>query len=875
MILDRAVGIDLGTTNSEVSLLAPDDQQVLVYADRFGRRIVPSAVAWDPKAERLVVGFSARNRRGLDPEPVESIKRKMGRDGKVEIGPMTLEPEEVSAKILEELRDRMAEFLGPKAEGYQVRVRRAVITVPAYFDAPQVEATRRAGELAGLEVVGILQEPTAAAVYHAWKRKLGEGNFLVYDLGGGTFDVSIIRSVMGEYQVLAIDGDNYLGGDDFDRRFAEYLRRALAERGYALDLDVAGDPEDRRRFGCLVRLAQELKEALSTSEVQLVQRTNLFADKAGEPVSIDLEIGRAHWEKLQADLVEQTLAACERALIESRNRAGVGLEDIDYVLLVGGSTRAPIVPRLVAERFCGSGRSKAKEPIQDDVDVCVALGAAIHAANLGGLRLGTDDGGTIVEIGGTLLHRTERGRISGRIVAAPEEATEVVLEPASGVEGGAAPVGAWALDPERRFKLVDVPLPVAGENLFSLVIRDASARQVARFPLALYRGEGRPRSTGLSQPAVLAKDICLELVKAGRRDRRTVLARGSSLPAQASHRFYTADQSGAVVLRLLQGRLPIRTIHLEVPPDLPLYTPVDLKLECDEKMTLEASGDIAGRTFWARIDPPRGRPVQGWDAIEAMLDEVEEVGRKLWGFELAVFRRESEPLVAAIREVVRTDPDKLQVLAGRLENLLEDFRSRETGLSPSYDRFAGILDDLRRTVYRACSTDGERSADGARQGPLGLSLEDWETRIGDVEKRGMLAWDRADAGGWRRAYNEAQALWETATQEEFAAMRLDDPTYVRGRLLSIQVWAQRLAHQLGDFVPSDSEGVRPLQLSERDRLLAQLETEVLRPLSELPAGPPADSATRAVLEQCGSQLRRIESAIERLPSIGLVTEREG
>jgi molecular chaperone DnaK len=692
--------------------------------------------------------------------------------------------------------------------------------------------------------------------------------------------------VLGEYQVLAIDGDNYLGGDDFDRRFAEMLRRQLAERGHALDLDVAGDPDDHARFLRLVSLAQEAKEALSTTEVVQLQRSNLFQDKAGEPVNVDLEVSRSQWEQLQLDLVEQTIAACERALREAKERAGVGLEDVDHVLLVGGSTRVPLVARRVTERFCTpsggtpsggpsglvmhpEGKSRATEPIRDEVDVCVALGAAIHAANLGGLRLATDDRRTVIEIGGTLLHRTERGRLSGRILEAPEGAAEVVLEPvksfAPETTGEARPAAvAWALDPERRFRLADVPLPLPGENPFHLLVRDPGGAELARFPLALYRGETRPRSSGLSQPAVLAKDICLELVRAGRRDRRVVLPHGASLPASAKHRFFTADQSGAVVLRLLQNRLPIRTIHLEVPQDLPLHSPVELELECDEKMTLEASGEIAGRTFWARIDPPKGRAVQSWEVIERMLDEVEDVSARLWGHELTVFRREADPLVAGVREVVRTDPDKLHVLAGRLENLLEEFRSRETGLSPGFDRFVGLVDELRRTVYR--SPQGR---------PLGLSLEDWETRIKDVERRGREAWDKADAAAWRRAFNEAQALWETATQEEFAQMRLDEPAYVRARLASILRWAQRLQESLTDLVPSEAEGVRALQLAERDRLLEQIHAEALQPLQALGAEPPPTAETRTVLEQCAAQLRRVESSLERLPAIGLPTEREG
>ena len=335
--IDRPVGIDLGTTNSEVALLDPSERELLVYHDRFKRRTVPSAVAWDPQAEAFVVGRAARKRRGKKPPPIESVKRKMGQTETVSCGPHELRPEDVSAKILAELRAKMASFLADRVEGeVEVRVDRAVITVPAYFDAPQVEATRRAAELAGLDPIGILQEPTAAAIYHTFKRKLGDGCFLVFDFGGGTFDVSILRCVGGEYQVLAIDGDNYLGGDDFDKRFAEHLRKQLVERGYALDLDVAGDADDARRFGRLVHLAQEIKESLSTREVLLVSKTDVVDDQQGEMVELELEIGKAEYEEVIADLVETTITCCLRAVDQANERANIELGDIDNVILVGG-----------------------------------------------------------------------------------------------------------------------------------------------------------------------------------------------------------------------------------------------------------------------------------------------------------------------------------------------------------------------------------------------------------------------------------------------------------------------------------------------------------------------------------------------------------
>ena len=184
MIVDRPVGIDLGTTNSEIAMLTPSEREVLVYQDRFGRKTVPSAVAWDPKKEEILVGRPAKQRRGMEPAPIESIKRRMGRTDRVKLGPRETLPEEVSALILGELRTSMTRYLAERtSEGVTMAVKRAVVTVPAYFDAPQVEATRRAGELAGLSMLGVLQEPTAAAIYQTWKNKIGDGHVLVYDLG--------------------------------------------------------------------------------------------------------------------------------------------------------------------------------------------------------------------------------------------------------------------------------------------------------------------------------------------------------------------------------------------------------------------------------------------------------------------------------------------------------------------------------------------------------------------------------------------------------------------------------------------------------------------------------------------------------------------
>ncbi|MDC0742804.1 Hsp70 family protein [Polyangium mundeleinium] len=860
MFVDRPVGIDLGTTNSEIAMLDPSERDLHIYADRFGRRTVPSAVAWDPKGEAFLVGHAARQRRGKTPPPIESIKRKMGQNAKVDVGPHALAPEDVSAKILAELRARMSEHLGKQAaEGIEVRVDRAVITVPAYFDAPQVEATRKAGEMAGLDVIGILQEPTAAAIYHTWKSRLGDGNFLVYDLGGGTFDVSILRCLGGEYQVLAIDGDNYLGGDDFDRRFAEKLRGILVARGYALDLDVRGDEGDRQLFGRLVHLAQEIKESLSTSEVVSISKQDFMQDKSGENVSFEGDIGRADYEKAVGDLVETTITCCERALARSAETSSVDLGQIDHVVLVGGSTRVPMVVRRVTEAICKKSRSD--KPLQDEVDTCVALGAAIHAAQLGGLRIGEPDRKITVSFTTPLVSQGAKIRLGVRVEQAPEGAAEIAV--LRGMSGADEIAKAAIPDEAGAVVRLDVPLGEEPEHASRVALRSVEREVLAELPFALYRGDVRPRASALSRPSVVAKDLAIEVVRAGRRERRVLIARGAGLPAEVKSRFFTADQSGAVVLRLLQNRMPIKTLLLQVPRELPVGTPVDLTLRCDDAMRMEARAVVAGQELWAQVEPPAAPRFDPAGAVEALLEEAEATSKSLWGSSAMSYRAEADMLVAGIREVVATDPDKLQALCEKLRLLVDWYRGdpNET-LSPPMARFEAELNELRRRVYRASGN------------LYGMDRAAWEKRLAEIEARAMAAYEASDAVAWRRVFNEVQALDETAMQEEFAQMRLDDPAYLERRLRNERYYAQSVERQLVDFVPSSSD-VGSLQIAERDKLVVQLQEKVLAPLANLTADTTDAAALRRKLEAINAETSRIDGARERLPSLGLVTERGG
>jgi molecular chaperone DnaK len=360
------VGIDLGTTNSEVAIIR--DGQPHVFAED-GDPILPSFVGLSEDG-RLLVGKAARNQWVLAPErTVKSIKRKMGQDIKVKLGDQEFRPQEISAMILRALRDRAAQQLGQP-------VVKAVITVPAYFNDAQRQATREAGELAGLEVVRILNEPTAASLtYDPDQRELRR--MLVYDLGGGTFDVSIVQVQEGVIEVLASHGDTQLGGDDFDDLLLNFIcDKFQAEHG----IDLRANLPARAR---VLRAAETAKRNLSFHPFARVEE-EFIAEKDGRALHLTQEISREEYEGMIRPLLDRTMDCVQRALDDSHLTGSA----IDKVVLVGGSTRTPLVSRLLEARL--------DQPAHQEVnpDLCVAMGAAIQA----GIIAGQDVGAVLVDI---------------------------------------------------------------------------------------------------------------------------------------------------------------------------------------------------------------------------------------------------------------------------------------------------------------------------------------------------------------------------------------------------------------------------------------------------------------------------------------------
>jgi molecular chaperone DnaK len=386
----------------------------------------------------------------------------------------------------------------------------------------------------------------------------------------------------------------------------------------------------------------------------------------------------------------------------------------------------------------------------------------------------------------------------------------------------------------------------------------------AELPFEVYRGELRPRASTLSRPTVVPKDIGLEVVRGGRRERAVLIARGAGLPTESSHVFFTADQSGAVVLKLLQDRMPIKTLMLEVPRALPVGTMVELRVRCDETMRLEARAKVAGQELWATVEPTEQARIASAADVDALLDRAERVKKGLWGSYAAAYAAEADRLAAGIREVVGTDPAKLDALCAQLGTLVDEFEGdAEASLAPPLSHFEGTLNALRRVVYRTSSL-------------LGLSRDEWEEKIRALDDDGRRAWGARDATAWRSSFNELQALHETATQEEFAQLRLDDPAYVARLLRGTIRHANDLERALADFVPSAASDVRALQLAERDRLLASLRERVARPIEDARSLETSDPGeARRKLDAASAEIDRIEAALARVPSLGLVTERGG
>ncbi|MBS6447234.1 MAG: molecular chaperone DnaK [Clostridiales bacterium] len=357
--MGKIIGIDLGTTNSCVAVYEGGEPTVITNPE--GSRTTPSVVAFSKDGERMI-GQIAKRQAITNPErTVMSIKRHMGTDYKVEIDGKKYTPQEISAMILQKLKADAESYLG-------TTVTQAVITVPAYFSDSQRQATKDAGKIAGLDVLRIINEPTAAALAYGIDKDGTGQKVMIFDLGGGTFDVSILEISDGVFEVLATNGNTRLGGDDFDNRIIDWIAETFMKENGGIDLR-----KDKMALQRLKEAAEKAKIELSGMASANINLPFITADATG-PKHFNADLSRAKFNELTADLVDKCMGPCQQALKD----AGLSISQIDKVLLVGGSTRIPAVQEAV-KKFSGKEPFKGINP-----DECVAIGAAIQGGVLGG-----------------------------------------------------------------------------------------------------------------------------------------------------------------------------------------------------------------------------------------------------------------------------------------------------------------------------------------------------------------------------------------------------------------------------------------------------------------------------------------------------------
>jgi molecular chaperone DnaK len=751
----KTVGIDLGTTNSVIALLSPTDSDLIPGRDDQGHMTFPSLVGYHPEQRRLVAGRAAQALQGPEPRltlPLSSVKRFMGLDKAFPVGPEALTPPQASACILRLLRDMLARTL---ADPRQL-LDSAVLTMPAYFNHNQIEATRQAGELAGFEVVELLHEPTAAAIYYSWLHDHGDASYLVYDLGGGTFDVSLIRRRLGDYEVLSVSGDPFLGGDDFDRLLASHLLEAGtwtwqpegdARPQLAALFDLA-TPAGAGHFARLVQLAEGIKCELTGAAHAERYVPQVLRGEDGRALALEARVERATFDRLIKDKVDRTIDCCHEALARARERAGLRLTDVDHVVLVGGSSRVPLVRDTVRAAFGNPDLAehvRNLEPLLHEPDLCVAFGAALRAGTHGTrylFRMTNDQfpmtnsqcpmtndqaearGGelelhltspasardTRYQATGVVRYRRRTLPESERHAARPGELDigHWSLDIGHSLEGGSVRVRSLAtglaeeafLD-ERGTFAQELELQPETDNALEWAVCDGVGAELARVVTAVrHQGAGRPLGQAVLPTQLITKPLQIEVLTPGRqRVKQAVAPVGATLPGVFRCTCRTQDQAGRVVVPIYEENRVVKQMVLDgLRPDLPLGSPVEIEFHIDVKHNIEvrlrlrqADGSERSETATLEAPPPPKRPTR------AEIDEAHNQIEALLPHFAGAFRARAKARAAQLRQDLlealsyEDEPKAIQRMA-ELRELLEHLQtSRGLVLDPPWPRFAQLV----------------------------------------------------------------------------------------------------------------------------------------------------------------------------------------
>jgi molecular chaperone DnaK len=709
----KTVGIDLGTTNSAIAVLDPTDTILIAGEDEQGRRTFPSVIAYHPEERRFLVGPSASARKAsahpADAEaPVASVKRFMGLERFFEVGPESLTPPEISARILTLLR----EMLDRTVNEPRCRYDAAVITMPAYFNHNQIEATRQAADLAGFEVSELLHEPTAAAIYYSWMANHGDATYLVYDLGGGTFDVSVIRKRLGDYEVLSVSGDPFLGGDDFDRLLASYLQKQVIAT-HPLGTALFEGDHAAVNFYRLVHAAERFKVELTTQE--RVQRyvPDLLLDAEGNGVSLEAFVDRVKFESLIKDKVDRTIGCCHEALRLAKEKAGVRLADIDYIVLVGGSSRIPLVRETVKAAFGNpelAEHVRNLEPLLDEPDLCVAYGAALRGATHG-VRYADLPGGLELHVTSPPNARDTAYTLTGAVRVSPVEGKPSTNE---SLEGGSVQVRSFAsglteeafLDDRGRFAQ-ELELEAETDNFYELALCDPSGEEVTRVPFTVrHVAAGRQLGQAVLPTQLITKPLQIEVLNRQRQRVKQVIAPvGATLPGTFSCTFWTTDQGGRIVVPIFEENRIVKQMVLEdLDPNLPVGSPVEVEFTVDVRhhITVRVVVQQAGRCETATLEsaPPSARPTRA--EIDEIQEKIDELLPELSGGFRARIKARVAQLVQDLKEALRYEDEPKAIQ--RMAELRDVLQQLETGkgadLEPPWPKFAELVRQCRELAAR-------------------------------------------------------------------------------------------------------------------------------------------------------------------------------
>jgi actin-like ATPase involved in cell morphogenesis len=741
------VGIDLGTTHSVIATPQRFEGKyfeltrgVTVIKDDYNQRLTPSVVAVNRQGD-LLVGRRAKARAGMQPEPIMFVKRSMGEAVEFELGDRRLRPEEVSAEILRYLKTMAEKQMGEEIE-------EAVITVPAYFTTLQKQKTKEAGELAGLSVGEILQEPVAAALMYCYDDDRDPLTIMTYDLGGGTFDVAVLRKEEGVFTSKSHDGDRYLGGYDFDKRLVYWIIDRLNAQGYRIEIDPES-PDHRAALSKLLVLAETVKIALSDREVYALMEPNTgIFDARGEPVSIDVEITRETFEGLIEDYIDESVRLCHRAV----RKAEIELQAIDEIVMVGGSSRIPLISRRLEAEF--GLRPRLVAP-----DLSVGIGAAIVARRLG-RRIGPLKLGHIPE-----STSSPSIQIAG-IVAATEESPDVawctvVLVRADGLLPQRQQVGE-----NGGFLFPQVPLAAEAANTFSLRVEKADGSEMLTHRFTVRRetaGAPIQSPTGITFVNVLAKPISI-MTTAGLytvAEERTPLPHECHVPAQ------TTDQTGEVRIPVYEDTYQIGEIVVEsVPTDVPIGSQVDITLTLRTDFYIDGrayvpAADVEGLTT-IQVKPVAIRGLAELQAEYLKLNQkaAEALVQADRGQAFAVASRLNAALAASRRLLYdERDPNlaKAQELLAEVETLTRHLESWQPDPPPEqFERTRlEIKDELLPDLY----TVKPAADDGSYEGQVKAIAQMGERALRDKDE---TAW--ADAN--RRLDDLRERIISTIDQEE-------------------------------------------------------------------------------------------------------------